>query len=125
MKLPSITNATLTKVETAGFTSDYNEVATIGATKWTGTEEVFWSEITEHVNTGDGGRRGRDQQQRVADILVRRFLVVDAALAVTFAIGDIVSVTFNSIAETGVVDRVTITKATGLAGVVRLELRNA
>lgn len=124
MKLPSITNATLTKVETAGFTDDYNLVATAGAIKWTGTESVYWSEVTEHVNTGDGGRRGRDQQQRVADIVVSRSVVVDSSLAVTFAIGDILTLTVDAVVQTGVVDRVVITKATGLSGVTRLVLKH-
>lgn len=122
VKLPSLTNATLTKVETAGFTSDYDQVATVGATKWSGTEEVYFSEVTDHVNAG--AVWAGDAVER-ADVVVRRSVVVDSALPVTFAIGDIVTVTRDAVTEVGTVDRVTVTKATGLAGVTRLVLKNA
>lgn len=114
MQLPAIRNAVLTKVEAKAFTADYDRAATAGSTKWTGSEEIFWSETTEEVTTGD----------RV-NVIIKRSLVIDAAVVIPFAVDDIVTATRDSATVTGTVQRIVTTKADGLAGVVRVVLENA
>lgn len=122
MKLPSITNATLTAVNTAGFKGDYDQAATTGASKWSGAEAVFWSEDTEIVASGDRQKRVGGER---SDVLIHRSVVIDAALAVTFSIGDIITATTYVGTETGVVQRILQTRGDGLPSTVRLYLEDA
>jgi hypothetical protein len=114
MTFPPLTNATLTQVNAAGFSPDYDEPATGGSVKWAGSQPVFWSEISERVSTGDG-----------SDVLVHRSVLVPLELAVTWTQGDIVTVGRNSATLTGKVRRVRTTDAAGIGGMVRLELEDA
>jgi hypothetical protein len=110
MKLPAITNATLSAVAGAGFSDDYDQSATAGASKWTGSESVYFQRETERVDAG-----GR------SDVIVGRSVVVSDELAVTWEIGDVLTVTPLGEAQQSLkVRRVAPTRAPGLAGVVRL-----
>lgn len=113
MKLPAIRNATLTRVQGQGFTADAELPATAGGEKWAGEEEAFFSEITERVEPGGS-----------TDVVVRRSLVVDAALAVDFAIGDTLTIDYQGNLRTAAVRRVGRTTAPRLAGVTRLVLED-
>lgn len=115
VRLPSLRNATLTKVAGQGFSADYDRDATAGSTKWTGSEGVFWSESEAEISTGSNQ----------TDIIVRRSLVVDSALEVTWATDDVVTVTYLGAAQTGIVQSIKKTTATGLPGVIRLLLDDA
>lgn len=109
MELPAITNATLTAVHGPGFSPDYEQPATEGTAKFSGAEDVFFSEVTERIDNGGA-----------SDVVVRRSVVLDAALAVDFEIGDTLALTFEGDARTATVRRVGRTTAPGLAGVTRL-----
>jgi hypothetical protein len=110
MKLPAITNATLSAVAGAGFSDDYDQSATAGASKWTGSEPVYFQRETERVDAG-----GR------SDVIVGRSVVVSDELAVTWEIGDVLTVTpLGESVQSLKVRRVAPTRAPGLAGVVRL-----
>jgi hypothetical protein len=110
MKLPAITNATLSAVAGAGFSDDYDQSATAGASKWTGSESVYFQRQTERVDAG-----GR------SDVIVGRSVVVSDDLAVAWEIGDVLTVTpLGEAQQTLKVRRVAPTRAPGLAGVVRL-----
>ena len=109
-----LTNATLTAVAGPGFTEDYDDPATAGSSKWSGSEDVTFSEITERVQIGGE-----------SNTIVRRSLIVDSELAVSWAIGDVLTVTYDGAARTVTVRRVGKTLATGLDGVVRLVLDDA
>lgn len=113
MKLPSITNATLTKVEGKAFTADYDRDATTSAAKWTGTEEVLWSETTEEVTTGNA-----------TNVIIRRSLVIDASIVIPWAVDDKVTATWEGDTVTGIAQKIVVTKATGLVGVIRVVLEN-
>lgn len=114
MKLPAITNAILSRVQAAGFTDDYDQVATVGADKWTGSERIYFQQETERVP-----RAGE------SDVIVGRSLVVSADVPVTFQIGDVATVTPDDDAEVALtVRRVARTVAPGLAGVVRLAVED-
>lgn len=113
MKLPAITNATLTRVQGPGFSDDYDDAATTGADKWTGTEEVFYRTSAERIDAGGS-----------SDVIVGRSLVVSDELDVDFAIGDTLSWTYRDVPQTAKVRRVAPTTAPGLAGVVRLVIED-
>lgn len=120
MKLPSIVNAKLTLVQSPGFTDDYDLPETVGATKWTGSEDVYYSETLDHVMRGER----EDRRGERDDELLRRYLVVDANLAVTFSYGDVVTIVRDGVTQNGNVRKVTTSKAFGV-GVVRLVLEDA
>jgi len=109
-----ISNATLTAVNEPGFAADGDQAATAGASKWTGKRRVFWSEVNERVETA-----GR------SDLELRRYLIVEESVPVTWAVGDVVTVTYRAAARTGTVREVQTTTADQLAGVIRLTLEVA
>jgi hypothetical protein len=110
MKLPAITNATLSAVAGAGFSDDYDQSATAGASKFAGEEPVYFGRTTERVEAA-----GR------SDVIVGRSVVVSDELAVTWEIGDVLTVTpLGESVQSLKVRRVAPTRAPGLAGVVRL-----
>jgi hypothetical protein len=113
MKLPAITNATLTAVTGAGFSDDYDDAATAGASKWSGSEDVFYRTSAERIDAGGS-----------SDVIVGRSLVVSDALAVDFEIGDVLSWTYRDEAQSATVRRVAPTTAPDLAGVVRLVIED-
>lgn len=113
MTLPAIENATLTRVQAAGLTADYDQPAQPGTEKWAGSQGAFFSEITERIQTGGA-----------TDVVVRRSLVLDAALEVAFAIGDLLTIDYDGDQRTAVVRRVGRTIAPGLDGVTRLVLED-
>ena len=112
--LPALTNAMLTAVSGPGFTEDYDDPGTSGSGKWTGTEEVLFSEQAERVQIGGS-----------SNIIVARYVVVDAELDVPWEIGDVLTLTYDGDAKTVTVRRISKTLATGLDGVVRLVLDDA
>jgi hypothetical protein len=114
MHLPAIENATLTAVNAAGFAADADQAATTGTQKWAGSEGAFFSQITERITAGT-----------TSDVIVRRSLIVDAALTAAFAIGDTLTFTYEDSPQTAIVRRVARTTAPGLPGVVRLTLEDA
>lgn len=121
MSLPAITNATLTRVQTAGFTPDYDEAGTEGADKWTGSTRVYWSEETEEVASGEvEDRRTRD----TLDVYVHRYLVVPDTMTVTWTLNDVITVSRDGFATPakGRVRNIAKTSAPGVPGVVRLVL---
>lgn len=124
MKLPSITNATLTKVEGKGFSPDYDRDATLGVAKWTGSEEVFWSESMAQQTSGDRNDKIVSGVNR-SDVIIKRSLVVDAALVIDWRIDDTVTVTRNGATEIGIIQSVRRSEATGLASITRLILDDA
>lgn len=113
MQLPSIRNATLTKVEPKAFTADYDRDATVGAPRWTGSEEVFWSETMEEVTTGNQ-----------TNVIIKRSLVIDAAVVIPWSVDDVVTASRDGTTVSGVIQRIVTTKGNGLAGVTRVVLEN-
>jgi hypothetical protein len=110
VRLPAITNATLTAVAGAGFSDDYDQSATAGASKFSGEEPVYFQRETERVEAG-----GR------SDVIVGRSVVVSDSLSISWEIGDVLTVTPLGEAQQSLkVRRVAPTRAPGLAGVVRL-----
>lgn len=110
-----VRNATLTAVSAGGFAADYDQPAGTGTIKWTGSERVYWSEVTEREEvTG-----------RTTDLDLRRYLIVDEGLPVSWLTGDSVTVTYRDAVRSGTVRDVQVTTADGLSGVVRLTLEDA
>jgi hypothetical protein len=110
VRLPAITNATLFAVAGAGFSDDYELEETAGASKWSGEEPVYFQRETERIEAV-----GR------SDVIVGRSVVVSDEVAVTWEIGDVLTVTPLGEAQVALkVRRVAPTRAPGLAGVVRL-----
>lgn len=124
MTLPALTNATLTNVASAGFRPDYDEAATVGATKWTGAQPVFWSEAIVEYTEGQRPTTERGRVHAMDDVFVHRYLVVDIALSVSWAIDDTVTVTSDSVVKTGIIQAITYSRGPGF-GVVRLVLSDA
>lgn len=60
-------NAIVTKVTAAGQAEDYDEPASAGSDRWTGTERAYYQEKTERV-----------QSATETDILLRRLLYLDS-----------------------------------------------
>lgn len=112
MKLPPITNATLTRVQAGGGAEDYEASSTGGTDKWTGAETVFVNDAQISDDTG-----------RDSSIVTQRSIVVDETLPVTWERGDTVTYTYRGATKTGTVEDVKTTAAPGLLGVVRLVLR--
>ena len=113
MRLPAITNATLTAVAGAGFSDDYDDAATAGASKWTGSEDVLYStSMTEQNAAG------------TSDVIEARSLVVSDDLDVDFEIGDVLTWTYRGDTQSDSVQRIAPTTAPGLAGVVRLVIED-
>jgi hypothetical protein len=109
-------NATMTLVNGAGQSPDYDRPAVVGAVKFTGAQRVFWSEVEERVTAGAG-----------SDIIVRRSVLVDPARAVTWAHGDRVTVLRDGAGtpSVGTVRRL-VTSGTAATGrVIRLVLEDA
>lgn len=112
--LPSITNATLTAVAGAGLSDDYDLGATGGSSKWSGEESVYFQRETERVERGGA-----------SDVIVGRSVVVSDELAVTWEIGDVLTVApVGEGVQTLTVRRVAPTRAPGMAGVVRLAVED-
>jgi hypothetical protein len=113
VKLPAITNATLTKVEAKSLTADYDRDVVAGTVKWTGAEAVFWSETEEEVTTDS-----------VVNVIIKRSLVIDASVSIPWDVDDIVTATHDGATVHGTVQRFVNTKADGFAGVTRVVLEN-
>lgn len=114
MRLPPIRNAILTQVQAGGGAEDYDQPAAGGPVKWSGSEDVF---VNDQATSVDAGER--------SSILVERSVVVDDALDVDWARGDMLTYAFRGASQVGVVQDVKTTTAPGLPGVVRLILENA
>ena len=124
MTLPALTNATLTQVATAGFQADGDLPATVGTAKWTGAQDVFWSEVINEV-TQDQLLPGRVRRfHGTEDIFTRRYLIVDANVDIPWAIDDVVTVISQGDTFNGVVQVITTSRAPSF-GVTRLELTDA
>jgi hypothetical protein len=89
-------NANLTLVTAVGSSPDYDRDGVPGATKFTGSERVFWSEQEERITSAAG-----------SDVVLRRSLLVDPELPVTWAHGDTVTVLRDgaSVLQTAIVRR--------------------
>lgn len=113
--LPSITNASLTRVRDAGGSSDYDADASGGTDKWTGAQRVFWSEVADSAAVGTE-----------VNVRVSRSLVVATALVVPWAIGDVVTVDRDGYqTEEAIVRHVQATRSPQVPGVVRLIMEDA
>jgi len=82
MSILTLYNATLTLVRGPGSAPDYDQPATPGTTKFSGTRRVFWDEASERVTQG-----------AESNIIVRRSMFVDPDVEVSWAQGDTVTVT--------------------------------
>lgn len=109
-------NANLTLVKAVGSSPDYDRDAVAGATKFTGSERVFWSEQEERITTGGG-----------SDIVIRRSMLVNPALAVTWVQGDVVTVLRDGSAapETATVRRLVTSGTDETDRVTRLVMEDA
>jgi hypothetical protein len=81
MTVLALYNATLSLVKGVGSSGDYDRDPVLGSTKFTGSERVFWSESEERVTVGTD-----------SDIVVRRTMLVDPELGVTWQQGDTVTI---------------------------------
>lgn len=81
--LNDLENATLTLVTGVGHPGDYDRDPTVGATKFTGEERVFWKESADRVPIGT----------TITDVIIARSMLVDPSVSVAWAQGDTVTVT--------------------------------
>lgn len=80
--LNDLENATLTLVTAVGHPGDYDRDPTVGATKFTGSERVFWKESATRIPFGG----------IASDVIIERAMLVDPSIGVTWAQGDTVTV---------------------------------
>ena len=111
MRLPAITNATLTEVRAGGGSEDYDTPGSPGAVKWSGEQAVY---VNDETVSEDVGER--------TSLVVERSVVVDDGLSVDWARGDTLAYTYRNDQQAGTVKDVKVTSAPGLPGVVRLML---
>jgi hypothetical protein len=71
------TNATLTLVEAAGVSEDFDRPAGAGAQKWTGRAGVYLRQREERVTQGDR-----------SSVVISRALIVPASLGIDWSEGD-------------------------------------
>jgi hypothetical protein len=109
-------NATLTAAASAGQAPDYDRAAVAGTSKFAGSQLCFLSESEERADDNPG-----------SDWIIRRTILVDPELDVTWVPGDTVTFTRDGSVtpETGIVRRFA-TSGTDVSGLVtRLILEDA
>lgn len=108
------TNATLTKVESAA-DSDEWESSAAGDEKWSGEERCYLQEESERLASGGA-----------SDLLVHRSLIVDPDLDVEWSVGDTVSFRRFAEEESGQVKAVELRQVPGISlDSVKLVLEDA
>lgn len=121
MKLPTITNCSLTRVTSPGLEAEWDRPAAPGPEVWSGTERVLCIEIDEDRTRASRGDLGLP----VVDQLLDRTMVIDAAL-LEFEVGYGIEFQIDGQdAEVGIVRWRRRTTTPGVPGVTRIILRRA
>jgi hypothetical protein len=112
---PPLPNATLTQVNAAGSSADYDRDPTVGALKWSGAADAVWAEQEERIAGAAG-----------VNLMVHRSVVVAEALGIDWADGDVLVVTTTEGTQTGTAQRVKrVDAAPDVPGSVRVVLDDA
>lgn len=130
MKLPTITNGNLLKVQSPGLTPEYDRPAAPGATKWEAAGDVDPERInyTNVIESKTRASRG-DLGMPIEDIMIERTIVVDSNFPQGWAFeeGDVLTFQRDRVAQPEVetVQWLRTTDGLNLGGVIRLILRRA